>query len=34
MDGVSPEAAIAVGKTPDEAEFFAAYFGTELPHGP
>ncbi|MGX1547376.1 DUF6281 family protein [Streptomyces adustus] len=31
VDGISPEVAVAVGDTPDEAEFVAAYSGTTLP---
>ncbi|WP_327247106.1 DUF6281 family protein [Streptomyces sp. NBC_01320] len=31
VEGVSPEAAIAVGATPDEAVFVASYVGDELP---
>lgn len=31
VDGISPEVAIAVGDTPDEVTFVAAYSGTELP---
>ncbi|MFE4330771.1 DUF6281 family protein [Streptomyces sp. NPDC056831] len=31
VDGISPKVAIAVGDTPEEATFFAAYSGSELP---
>ncbi|WP_254404877.1 DUF6281 family protein [Streptomyces sp. AC627_RSS907] len=31
VDGISPKVAIAVGDTPDEAKFVAAYSGTKLP---
>jgi hypothetical protein len=31
VDGISPEVAIAVGDTPDEAVLVAAYSGSELP---
>jgi hypothetical protein len=31
VDGISPKVAIAVGDTPDEVIFVAAYSGTELP---
>jgi hypothetical protein len=31
VDGISPKVAIAVGDTPDDAKFVAAYSGTELP---
>lgn len=31
VEGISPTVAIAVGDTPEEAEFFAAYSGSSLP---
>ncbi|MEW2167419.1 DUF6281 family protein [Streptomyces sp. NPDC007084] len=31
VDGISPKVAIAVGDTPGEAKFVAAYSGTKLP---
>ncbi|MFB6552602.1 DUF6281 family protein [Streptomyces sp. NPDC056405] len=31
VDGISPEAAIAVGETPERARLVAAYTGNELP---
>lgn len=31
IDGISPKVAVAVGDTPDEARFVAAYSGTKLP---
>ncbi|MFB7223116.1 DUF6281 family protein [Streptomyces sp. NPDC056227] len=31
VQGISPEVAIAVGDTPAEASFFAAYSGSDLP---
>ncbi|MFE0731283.1 DUF6281 family protein [Streptomyces antibioticus] len=31
VDGISPDVAIAVGDTPSEAKFVAAYSGSELP---
>lgn len=31
VDGISPEVAIAIGATPEEATVFAAYSGSELP---
>lgn len=31
VDGISPEVAIAIGDTPEEATVFAAYSGSELP---
>ncbi|MFG2951009.1 DUF6281 family protein [Streptomyces adustus] len=31
VDGISSEVAVAVGDTPEEARFVAAYSGTTLP---